>query len=344
MNVETQGVAADPDLVAALREVVGSASLSAADPDGTVPLDVALWRRLDDLGFARLTWPEETGGSGAGWAEAGALLGECARHGVSLPLVEHDLLTGWLLRSTGLTGDDRLRTVAMLDSDGRGTAVPWARYAEVLVTVRRSGDRWLVAEVPVSAATLTPGTNLAGEPRDGLVVALDPAAGVAVEDEIVERMWLDGALARAVQVAGALERILRLTATYAQERVQFGRPLARFQAVQHLLADMAAETALARASVDAAVMAAATGAAETDLGFRVGVARSCAGRAASVVVRHGHQLHGAIGTTAEHTLHRSTLAALAWRAEFGTTESWELHIAETVREAGPGGIWALIVG
>src|SRR5699024_11319540 len=61
----------------------------------------------------------------------------------------------------------------------------------------------------------------------------------------------------------------------------------------------------------------------SDSVFRVAVAKSVVGRAASVVVRNTHQALGAIGTTEEHSLHRFTNAALTWRSEFGSIRSWE---------------------
>lgn len=163
--------------------------------------------------------------------------------------------------------------------------------------------------------------------------------GVVVGVDVVDQLVLRGALARAVQVVGALERAVDLCVEHARTRVQFGRPLAKFQAVQHLVADAAAEAALARAAVDAAVLDAA----ETELtgpasATKVAAARSCAGHAASVVVRNAHQVHGAIGTTQEHPLQLVTLPALDWRGEFGTTRDWDRFLAAS------GPLWDVVQG
>src|SRR5690606_38727066 len=97
--------------------------------------------------------------------------------------------------------------------------------------------------------------NLASEPR--CAVALDAARIVALAPmlDAAERVLLEGALARSVQMAGALEAAMDVALRYSGERVQFGRPIAKFQAVQHMLATMAGQVASARAAADQAVEA-----------------------------------------------------------------------------------------
>lgn len=150
---------------------------------------------------------------------------------------------------------------------------------------------------------------------------------------------------RSIQVSAALDRILRLCVDHAAARVQFGRPLAKFQAVQNLIADIAAEAALARAATEAALHAGVIGQwSAPDLEFLVAVARSCSGHAASVVVRNAHQVHGAIGTTREHRLHEFTRAALAWRSEFGSVRYWDERVTDAAMHASAGALWELITG
>ena len=97
---------------------------------GIIDRDPTLWRALDDLGLVRLTGAESGGGSGAGWSEAAELLSAAVRHGVRIPLAEHDLLACWLLDATGVPCNAAVRTVSLLDGQGVATAVPWADGAE----------------------------------------------------------------------------------------------------------------------------------------------------------------------------------------------------------------------
>ncbi|AKS35309.1 acyl-CoA dehydrogenase family protein [Mycolicibacterium goodii] len=312
---------------------------------GVAGLD-ELWRQLGELGLVRLTGSEESGGSGAGWPEAAELLRVAAWHGVSAPLAEHDLLACWLVETAGLPldGSDQLRrTACLLDDSGRARKVPWASVSQRVVVLWRDGTGHRVADVDVAALSVTPGVNTAGEPRDDVVADVDALDGTSVSDAVIRQFRLRAALVRAIQVCAVLDRILESSVTHTTERFQFRRPLAKFQAVQNLVADIAAEAALARAATDGALAEAIrTDWSSDSLEFAVAVARSCVGHAASTVVRNAHQVHGAIGTTREHRLHEFTKPALAWRSEFGSVQYWDDVLTDFATAAGSEGLWALV--
>jgi alkylation response protein AidB-like acyl-CoA dehydrogenase len=187
-------------------------------------------------------------------------------------------------------------------------------------------------------------------------VVLRAAAGhgipvPAVEEDLLggdldaDARRLRGALMRAVQMTGAMDAAVDLTVRHAAERKQFGRPLAAFQAVQHLAADAAAEAALARAATDAALaQAVATRFAGDGLLFSVAAARSVCGHSGSTVVRNAHQVHGAMGTTREHVLHRVTMPILGWANDFGSVVEWDALIEQAARDVGNAGLWELVSG
>ncbi|KUH72007.1 acyl-CoA dehydrogenase [Mycolicibacterium novocastrense] len=331
----------DPALVE-MMDAVFAEYRDAHPPAKAVARDAELWRRLHDLGLVRLTGAEESGGSGAGFLEAAELLAAAARNAVRIPLAEHDLLACWLLDANGMGSDDAVRTVCLLGDEGTARGVPWAAGSDRVVIVWRDGEDHRVADVDAAALAITPGTNLIGEPRDSVEADVAALDGVPVDSGVIAELWLRAALVRAVQVCAALDEIVASSVEHAASRVQFGRPLSRFQAVQHLIADSAAEAALARAATEAALMTAVAGGWSTgNLHFRVAAARSCVGHAASVVVRNAHQVHGAIGTTYEHRLHEFTRAALAWRSEFGTVRYWDEQVTDATLAAGAD-VWSLI--
>ncbi len=306
-------------------------------------LDSDLWRRLDELGLVRLTCAEQRGGSGAGWYEATELLTAAVRHGVRIPLAEHDLLACWLLETTGVQVDDAVRTVCLLDQAGTASGVPWASSAERIVVVWQDDGGYLAVDAEPGEISISPGANMIGEPRDTVVADLGSLAGIPVAGDVVTKVRLKSALVRSTQVCAALDQALALSIDHVTSREQFGRPLSKFQAVQHLISGIAAEAALARSATEAALSAAVLSDwSAPHLEFLVAAARSCAGHAASVVVRDAHQVLGAIGTTSEHRLHEFTRAALAWRSEFGSMRYWDDQVTDMALRAGPNRLWSLI--
>jgi acyl-CoA dehydrogenase len=233
--------------------------------------------------------------------------------------------------------------VCLLDEHGRASGVPWASSAERIVVVWQEAGGYLATDTTPDRISITPGANMIGEPRDGVVADPGSLTGTPVTADHVGQLRLKSALVRSIQVCAALDKALALSVDHATSREQFGRPLSKFQAVQHLISDIAAEAALARSATEAALSAAvASDWSAPHLEFLVAAARSCTGHAASVVVRNAHQVHGAIGTTSEHRLHEFTRAALAWRSEFGSVRYWDDRMTDMALQAGPGGLWSLI--
>ncbi|BBY56402.1 acyl-CoA dehydrogenase [Mycobacterium koreense] len=337
----------DPDLIA-MMDGVFAEHRRTREQTGPVVGDAALWQRLDGLGLLRLTGAQESGGSGAGWPQAAELLAAAVRHGIRIPVAEHDLLACWLLETAGLPGDAAARTVCVVDGAGTARRVPWASAVDRVVVVWRDGADYRLADLDVDdrRVQISRGVNLIGEPRDDIGVETAALTGAPVAPAAVHTLGLKSALVRSVQVCAAMDAALALVVEYTSQRLQFGRPVSKFQAVQHMVADIAAEAALARAATEAALAAAVASEWAPDkldkLEFLVAAARSCTGHAASTVTRNAHQAVGAIGTTREHRLPEFTRAALAWRSEFGSVRSWDARLTDAALAAGPAGLWSLI--
>ncbi len=306
------------------------------------------------------------GGSGGELADAAALLLAAGEAAAPVPLAETDLLAGWLLHASRLpvpadgplalaVGPLAVGAPELRATDGGGFTVAgrlprvgWARYAArvaALATGPEGSDVVLSLDPSAAGVTLVEGANLAGEPRDDLVLDTEvgaadvAAAGPGARELLVRR----AALARALLMTGAGVTALRQSVRYAGERVQFGRPIAKFQAVQQQLALAAAEVAAARAAVDAATrIAAASDFAGDDAGLAVAVAKARVGEMAGAVARIAHQVHGAIGFTREHSLRLATTRLWAWRDEDGDETHWNREVARRALAAGPDGLWPLL--
>lgn len=343
-TTELTGVGVDPAVVDMMNSVFADYRDTHL-PAARAQRDPALWQALHELGLARLTGAESAGGSGAGWYEAAELISAAVRHGVRLPLAEHDLMACWLLDANGTPSGSAVRTVALLDDHGVATLVPWAAGADRIVVVWPDADQYWMTDADPGDLQITPGANMIGEPRDTVRADLRRLRGGPVSAEALAQLRRKSALVRAIQVCAALDQILAMSVEHTTSRIQFGRPLSKFQTVQNLISDIAAEAALARSATEAALSAAVTSDwSSTNLDFLVAVARSCAGHATSVVVRNGHQVHGAMGTTREHRLHEFTRAALAWRGEFGSVRHWDEVVTDAALQAGSARLWNMITG
>lgn len=311
--------------------------------------DETLWADLESTGLARLT---STADLEAGPAESAIVLRGLARHAAAAPIAETDLLAAWLAQRAGVdVPDTGPLTVAITEVEvaddrirGVGRRVPWADASAAVVVAARGEDAHYVTVLTDPSATAD--HNLAGEPRDSVEIDVPLGECVGVDPAVHTELIRRGAWARTMQIIGALDAAALASVAHTRERVQFGRPLSKFQAVQHTLAAMAGEIERARASASLAVAAA------SDYGFdhpatdyAVMVAKITAGAAAKRVSRSAHQLHGAIGTTIEHPLWLATQRAVSWADEFGTANHYARALGRTVLDAASGAQpWDTIVG
>jgi acyl-CoA dehydrogenase len=313
-------------------------------------LPQALWRALTEAGYTSALVPESAGGAGLEMSDALSLLFSAGRHAVPAPLAE-TMLAGWLLSAAGIPmpeggpltvapvreGDNLTakRDGALWRIDGTATRVPWARQCGTIVVLAESDGKSVVALVAAADCAIKDGNNVAGEPRDELVLSATKSLQAGVSPISAGAMRALGAVMRSAQMAGALQSVLETSVQYARERVQFGRPIGRFQAVQQNLAVLAGQAAAATAAAEAAIEAAAHNLAS----LAVATAKIRAGEAAGIGAAIAHQVHGAIGFTQEHRLHYSTRRLWSWRDEFGNEAYWARRLGGELAAAGADRLW-----
>lgn len=337
-----------------LGDLVTPEMLVAAE-NGVWP--AALWKAVEEAGLSLPLVSEKRGGVGCSWLDARVVLAGAGHYGAPIPLAE-TILAGWLLDCAGLEPPLGPMSVAgsapdaplhlYQDADGwrvEGTCprVPWGAQAGHVVVVAHAEGAQHVALVARDDYHADPGLNMAKEPRDTLIFANAPvvASGVApgVPENAVE---LYGALIRAVQIGGALQRILQESVKYANDRSQFGKPIGKFQAVQQSLAQLAGEAAAVGAAGSAACAAldrALCSNRDAGAWLRIASAKTRAGEGAGKGASIAHQAHGAFGFTYEHVLHFATRRLWAWRAEYGTGDAWALALGKQVTGIGAAELW-----
>jgi alkylation response protein AidB-like acyl-CoA dehydrogenase len=315
-----------------------------------------LWRALDDAGLTRAWVPEEYGGAGASLADGFEILQVAGRFALPMPLGE-SLLAGWLLARAGLTAPAGAMTVApvrpkeiiALGADGtlrgRARGVPFAREAQHIAVLATRGGSPTVALVGAKDGRAAEGRTLAGDASDEVTFdGVRPIASAPAPAGLDQTaLMLMGATVRSVEMAGALEAVLSHTVRYANERVAFERPIAKFQAVQHNLARLAGEVAAAVAAAGSAADAVAQATAFDEAVFlEAASAKIRCAEAAQEGAAIAHQVHGAIGFTKEHILHRFTLRLLSWRDDFGNESHWAVALGSLVAARGADDLWPLV--
>jgi alkylation response protein AidB-like acyl-CoA dehydrogenase len=314
-----------------------------------------LWRALAESGLTLAWVPERLGGADASLADGFEVLRVAGRFAAPVPLAE-TLLAGWLLARVGITSPAGAMTVAparpndqvTLKPDGtlsgRVSGVPFAKGAEHNAVVARGGQNPVVALVKASDCRIADGQNLAGDASNTVVFdSAQPISTAPAPADALTELMLMGSAVRSVQTAGALEAILALSVAYANERVAFGKPIGKFQAVQQNLARLAGEVAAALAASGSAADALAQSERFDEATFlETTSAKIRCAEAAAEGAAIAHQVFGAIGFTNEHVLHRFTLRMLAWRDDFGNESYWANELGRRVAQRGADEFWPLV--
>ena len=311
-----------------------------------------LWSALADSGLAAAWVPDALGGAGAGLADGFEVLRIAGAFALAEPLAE-TLMAGWLLSTADIVLPAGRLAMApvhrgdQIDIDGGGVvsgrarAVPFAAQADAIVVLGHHEDGFAVAVCDPPHCTIVPGTSIAGDGADdvefaGTALECRPAPE-GIDDAA---LMLMGATVRSQQMAGALQAMLDLSVDYAKERIAFGKPISQFQAVQHNLARLAGEAAAAVAVATAAADSFdRLGPDDAHTFLDVASAKIRVGEAGGEGAAIAHQVHGAIGFTAEHVLHRFAQRVWAWRDEFGNEASWAAALGRQVAAAGADALW-----
>ena len=223
--------------------------------------------------------------------------------------------------------------------------MPFAKAAKHIAVLASGSGGFSIALVDAVKVRIEAGLNLAGDDSDA--VSFDHVQPVAIKpapkgfDQTT--LMLMGGVARSLQIAGAMESMLDISVRYSNERVAFEKKISKFQAVQHNLARLAGETAAAMTAASSAADTIANAASFDDAVFLEATAAKirCA-EAAEKGAAIAHQVHGAIGYTLEHILHRFTMRALAWRDDFGSESYWAVELGKRVAARGADELWPLV--
>ena len=271
-----------------------------------------LWNAIAESGFLDALVPEDRGGAGLPLAEVGMLWQALGRHAVPLPVGET-----MIARALLASAPDGPIALAVASARGE-VVVPFGGTAEH-VLLEKDGQLHLAAAEGAPTEVFG-STALRVSPTLRDAVAPAPDGGLRAI----------AAILRAALIAGAAGRLTDMTAAYANERVQFGKPIGKQQALQQQMAVMAEDMVACRIAAQLgcagrlppSLVAAAT-------------AKSVASTAAARLAATAHAVHGAIGISEEYDLQLYTRRLHEWRMADGSETYWNRLLgAERLKDAG----------
>ena len=328
-----------------------------------------LWRKMAELGWMGLAFPEEYDGMGMSFFDLIILLEEMGRACLPGPFFSTVVLAGLTVLDAGteeqkkdlltkISNGDLIMTVALTE--------PSARYdaASVAVKATPDGDDYVingtklfvadanVADIMVCVTRTTEGAS----PEDGITLFLVDAKSPGIETTllktiagdklcevafdnvrvpktnmlgepdkgwpVVERILEKATAALCAQMVGGAEATLEMSVNYAKERVQFGRPIGSFQAIQHHCANMVTDVDGSKYITYEAAWKVSEGLPAT---MEVSMAKAWVTQAYQRVTLLGHQIHGGIGFTEEHDMPLYFKRAKAAEATFGDAD-WHREV------------------
>ena len=318
-----------------------------------------LWKKIADLGWLGLPFPEEYGGLGLSYLDLTILLEEMGRVLFPGTFFSSVLLGGLTTLTAGSTSQkkealpriaqgDAIATLALMEPsaeygsggiqtkaslkdssyvlNGTKLFIPDAHVADKMVVVARTGGSGedgitlFLVDGKATGVTSTVLKTIAADKQcevkfEDVAVGADAVLGeVGGGWATMQQLQRRATVAYCAYLVGLAQRDFEISVDYAKERIQFGRPIGSFQAIQHKAADMVTDVDGSRFIMYRAAWAVNEDEADQDL--QVSMAKAWCSDASRRVVAHGQQIHGGIGFTKEYIIQlyfrRQKMAELMW--------------------------------
>lgn len=276
------------------------------------PVD-AMRRELAASGFLDALVAEEAGGAGLSLADVAPLLMALGKHAAPLPVAETMVARG-LLAAAGQQAPEGMIALATV-SAGQAVVVPFGLVGDHVLL--DTGDRMLLVDA-ASGRPASTGVEFSLSAR--MRWDAPTGTGLARPEGGLRPV---AAVLRAAAIAGAADRLLEMTVTYANERVQFGKPIGRLQVLQQYMAVMAEDTVAARIATQLACASGFPPSLEA-----AATAKSVASVAAPRIAATAHAVHGAIGISEELDVQLFTRRLHEWRLADGSESYWNRQLGK----------------
>lgn len=275
----------------------------------------SLWASLNESGFADILVEEDFGGAGLTWSQACTLFSLCGQYCVPAPLAATTFARAVLAKEgvAGIDGPITLSVGATKHSDGKIVlqSAPFGMVSDWVIT-NIDGVSFLL---PISKAKKT-STGVYGSIQANLAWDVLPVESIQLRSVVPVREV--GATIWTAMMSGAMNEIMRLVLIHANDRVQFGKSIGKFQAIQQQISVLSE-------SVQAAIISAQMACNCHPSKENALLIAATKGRVSELVPQVnsiGHAVHGAMGITEEFHLHYLTRRLNEWRMDFGAEGYW----------------------
>jgi alkylation response protein AidB-like acyl-CoA dehydrogenase len=289
----------------------------------------ALWDALAGAGFSDALLPESVDGAGLALPDVWPILFCMGRHILPLPYGHTMLARAWLHQHGQVLVDGPITfSPFQVVSDARGLtahAVNFGRVAQ-WVLAQQGKQVWLL---PVGRAQIVPCGAYGSLDADlhwDTEVMQAASLGDWASDQFAELL----ALSLAVLIAGAADRVLEMTLAHANQRVQFGKPIGKFQALQQQISEVAELTFGARMASEMSCRSNTWQPAP----MLAALAKCQTSQAVARISAVAHAVHGAIGVTQEFDLQLYTRRLNEWARAGGAETFWASVLGQQVLSSG----------
>jgi alkylation response protein AidB-like acyl-CoA dehydrogenase len=277
-----------------------------------------LWKAVADAGFLELLSAEQDGGAELPLEELFPIVAALGRHAVPLPVAQSIAARALLPAGQAPAG---LVTLAPAVRRTMGVwQCPQVPYGTIATHVLADDGTDLLLFDTARAERLVAGVHRS----QSATLRFGDADGPQRYPRQPEAQEAFGAALHAALIAGAMGRAFDMALQYGNDRVQFGRAIGKFQAVQHQLAVMAEQVAASRIAAEAAFRTGGT----APRRLAAAIAKARTSEAVTQVAEIAHAVHGAIGVTQEYDLQLLTKRLHEWRIAHGSEAHWHRMVGE----------------
>ena len=301
-----------------------------------------LWADIEEQGLTKIIVKEDFFGSALPFNSILPVIQMSAKMGVPLPFTE-TIICNYLFSELNFEPPNGMITFALDTKNikisnnkisGDLLSVPYLNLTNQITLIQEIHGIFHFIFIENTNGDLKSRKNFLSEPRFDLSIK---------DCKILKTKKLNldinfnniGSIIRSAQMVGSMEKIINLSIEYCSQRVQFGRSLSKFQAIQHQISEMAVELAASNAALSSLQVINEPMPKLDD----IAILKIRTGIAAGKLITISHQVHGAMGFTKEYELSYFTKNLHSWRNDFGNETYWQNILGKSFLEKTNLSLW-----